>query len=233
MKKLISCIILALLIISCGEEKTGNMLVKGQIDGLKKGSLFLQKLKDTVLISVDSIHLNGTTNFTLSDVVESPEVYYLLLDKKTDNKIAFFGEKGEITINTKLDKFSFAAKISGSKNQSLLDTHKEMLQKFNGKQLDLLKEKFEAQRNGDTALYSKIEKEENSLIKRKFYYTTNFAINNGDYEVAPYIALTDLYYANLQLLDTINNSLSKKVKTSKYGIELDKFIEDIKENDEQ
>ena len=59
MKKLISCIILALLIISCSEEKKGNMLVKGQIDGLKKGSLFLQKLKDTVLISVDSIFIRS------------------------------------------------------------------------------------------------------------------------------------------------------------------------------
>ena len=46
-------------------------------------------------------------------------------------------------------------------------------------------------------------------------YTTNFAITNGKYEVAPYIALTDLVDANLSLLDTINKSLSPEVKQSK------------------
>jgi len=43
--------------------------------------------------------------------------------------------------------------------------------------------------------------------------------------------LTDLYNANVSLLDTINNSLSKKVKKSKYGLELQKFIDTIKNSE--
>ena len=229
MKKIITCIVLISLLYSCNKTKSGSLIVSGTIDGLKKGTLYLQKYKDTVLISVDSLHLNGDSHFTLVDEVESPEVYYLTLNNDKDKKIPFFGEKGEITITSKLSKFISSAKISGSKNQTLLEEHNAMARKFSEKQLDFIKEKFDAQKNNDTALLTKLEKDENNLIRRKYYFSTNFAVNNAKYEVAPYIALTELYYANIRLLDTINNSLSKNVKTTKYGLELDNFIKSIKE----
>jgi len=231
MKKIISCIVLVSLLISCNSEKNGSLIVSGKIDGLKKGTLYLQKYKDTLLVSVDSIQLNGVSNFRLVDEIESPEIYYVSLDKKGDEKISFFGEKGEITVNSKLSKFEVSAKIAGSKNQELIEEHTEMVRKFNGKQMDFIKGKFDAQKNNDTALLSKIEKDEKNLIKRKYYFSTNFAVNNSNFEVAPYIALTELYYANVKLLDTINNSLSKEVKASKYGLELEKFIQDIKKKE--
>ena len=228
MKKLFSCIVIITVLFSCGKDKTENMVVKGQIDGLKKGTVYLQKFKDTLLVVVDSIQLHGEGIFTLKDEVENPEIYFLTLDKIQTEKISFFGEKGEIKITSKLEKFSTSAKITGSKNQEKLDEHNAMAQKFNGRLLELFKEKFGAQKLNDIAMNSKLIKEENNLIKRKYLYTTNFAVVNADYETAPYLALTDLYNANLKLLDTINNSLSEKVKISKYGIALEKYIEEIK-----
>lgn len=228
MKKLFSCIVIIAVLFSCGNDKTGNMVVKGQIDGLKKGTVYLQKFKDTLLVVVDSIQLNGEGIFTLKDEVENPEIYFLTLDKMQKEKISFFGEKGEITVTSKLEKFATSAKITGSKNQEKLEEHNAMAKKFNGRLLELFKEKFDAQKLNDTAMFSKLIKEENNLIKRKYLYTTNFAVVNADYETAPYLALTDLYNANVKLLDTINNSLTEKVKTSKYGIALEKYIKEIK-----
>ena len=231
MKKIISCVVLIAFLFSCTKDKKGNMLVKGSIDGLKKGTVYLQKIKDSVFVSVDSVEINGDGNFVLSDEVESPEIYIISLDKMQSERINFFGENGEISITSKVEKFATSAKITGSKNQEKLDEHNEMARKFTGKQLDLIKEKFEAQKLNDTALISKLLKEEKNLIKRKYYYTTNFAVVNSDFETAPYLALTELYNANVKLLDTINNSLTEKVKTSKYGKELDKFIKEIKQNE--
>ena len=228
MKKIIGFLAIVVLLVSCNKNEQGNMVVKVTIDGLKKGTLYLQKVKDSALVSVDSVLLEGKTDLLLSDDVESPEIYFLALDKIAGERISFFGEKGEITVNAKLEKFATSAKITGSVNQDLLAEHKAMAQKFNGKKLDLVVEKFEAQKIKDTALVSKINKEEKSLIRRKYYYTTNFAVLNAEHEVAPYLALTELYNANIKLLDTINNSLSKEVKASKYGKELEKFIKDIK-----
>ena len=231
MKKIISCVILIAFLFSCTKDKKGNMLVKGSIDGLKKGTVYLQKMKDTILVSVDSVQINGDGNFILSDEVESPEVYFISLDKMQSERIKFFGENGEISITSRIEKFATSAKIIGSQNQLKLEEHNEMAKKFTGRQLDLLKEKFDAQKDNDTALVSKLLKEEKNLIKRKYYYTTNFAVVNSDFETAPYLALTELYNANVKLLDTINNSLTNKVKTSKYGKELNKFIKEIKQNE--
>lgn len=228
MKNIIGFLAVLALLISCNKNEQGNMVVKVTIDGLKKGTLYLQKVKDTALVSVDSIQLDGKTDIVLSDNVESPEIYFLALDKKAGERISFFGEKGEISVNAKLEKFATSAKITGSVNQDLLAEHNAMAQKFNGKKLDLVVEKFNAFKINDTALASKLEQDEKNLIKRKYYYTTNFAVVNATHEVAPYLALTELFDANIRLLDTINNSLSKEVKASKYGKELEKYIKDIK-----
>jgi len=231
MKNIFSCLILISLFISCNKSKTGSLIVNGQIEGLKKGTVYLQKFKDTLLVSVDSIQLNGNSNFTLVDELETPEIYYIAMDKTGDNRISFFGEKGEISIISKLSKFSTSAKITGSSNQVLLEEHSKMIQQFNGRQLDLIKEKFDAQKSNDIELLSKLEDEEKGLIKRKYFYTINFAVNNADVEIAPYLALTELYNTNIKYLDTINNSLSKDVKLSKYGVQLEEFIEKIKKTE--
>lgn len=228
MKKLILFIIVGGLIVSCGKSHEGNMLVKGNIDGLKKGTLFLQKIKDTVLFTVDSIQLNGESNFMLSDNVESPEMYYITLGEISSEKMAFFGEEGEIIISSKLAKLATSLKIAGSSNQLILDEYNVMIQKFNGKNLDLIKAKFEAIKDNDSEAQIETEAAESNLIKRRYLYTTNFALTHADTEVAPYLALTELYNANIKLLDTINNSLSEKMKVSKYGIQLNDYIQKIK-----
>lgn len=231
MKKIIFYCVLVSLLISCEKNKTGSMLVNGNIDGLKKGTVYLQKFIDTLFVAVDSVEINGISNFVLVDDIETPEIYYLTLDKKEDEKIPFFGEKGTITINSKLEKLTTAAKISGSTNQELLDEYKSMIQQFRGKELDFFKDKFDAQRDNDETLLLKLEDDEKNLIKRKYLYTTNFTLLHKDKEVAPYIALTELFNANLKLLDTVNNSLTKEIKASKYGVQLEKFITEIRKSE--
>jgi len=158
-------------------------------------------------------------------------MYYITL-ANYDKKILFFAEKGAINITTRLEKFGLDVEIKGSKTQKLLDKYKKMIQKFNDKQLDLIQLNFNAQKDKNKSQLDSIDKVSKSLIKRRYLYATNFAVSHSKSEVAPYIALSDLYNANITLLDTINNSLSKKVKASKYGKKLAKFIADIKKDEE-
>lgn len=219
---------------SCSLEKEGNMKVTGTIKGLKKGKLYLQKMKDTLLVSVDSVALNGSNEFTLSDNVESPIIYYLTFDgNTTDKRILFFGEKGTITINDEIEKFGLNPVISGSKNQEILDQFTTVNSKFQQQNLEFIKKDFEAQKAKDEKLLEEIEKDYQSLLKRKILYTTNFAITNADYEVAPYIGLTELYNASIKILDTLNNSLTSKVKASLYGKKFDEYVKKVKKNEEQ
>lgn len=232
MKKIITLLVVAVLISACSSKKEGNMVVKGKIKGLKKGTLYLQKMKDTVLISVDSITLLGNDDFKLTDNVESPVLYYVTFDgNTTDKRILFFGEAGEITINDKLEQFGYNPEILGSKNQTILDKYNKVKSKFQENRLDFIKKDFEAKKANDKEEISRLEQEYLKLTKRKVLFTTNFAISNADTEVAPYIALTDMYDASLKMLDTVNNSFTDKIKASDYGKRFQEYLNNLKKEE--
>ena len=70
-------------------------------------------------------------------------------------------------------------------------------------------------------------------IKRRYLFSINFALNNKDSEIAPYIALAEVYDANIKYLDTINKSMTPKVAKSKYGMMLSKFVDQRKKTESQ
>ena len=228
MKKIILSVIAISVLLSCGGNGKDTLTVNGEIKNLKKGTLYLQKVIDTLVVSVDSITLDGKNTFSLSDKVESPELYYLTLDKSPEKSIPFFGEPGTVTINTRLDKFVFSAVINGLKNQQLLDEYNKMIGQYSGKRLDLVKADFEAKRDKDSIKVDSIANAINSLIKSKYRYTANFIITHPDNEVAPYLALTEFYDANITWLDSVNNSLTPRIKESKYGKQLQEYIAEVK-----
>ncbi|AUC14284.1 thiol:disulfide interchange protein [Tenacibaculum sp. SZ-18] len=231
MRNIIALVLVSFITFSCSsDKKMGNMIITGQIKGLKKGTLYLQKMKDTVIVSVDSLQLLGDDRFTLTDNVDSPVMYYLTFDGNTQpKKIMFFGEKGNITIDDNVENFGVNPTITGSLNQAIMTNFNEIDNQFKSKRLDFIAKELEARSKNDTIKVDSLAKAFNQLIRRRFLFATNFAVSNSDSEVAPYIALTELYDANLYLLDTINNSLSEKVKNSDYGKRLNKFVNEIKE----
>lgn len=234
MKKILAVLAISLLIYSCSSKKDGNMIVEGQIKGLKKGKLYLQKMVDTVLVSVDSVALLGTDTFRLTDNVDSPVLYYLTFDgNTTDKRILFFGEPGTITINDKVEVFGFNPEIKGSKNQEILDTYNLVSKRFQSQRLEFIKKDFEAKRANDKDLIQKLEEDYKKMVRRRVLFTTNFALLNADTEVAPYIALTEMYDASLKMLDTVNSTLSPRIKESDYGKRFQEYLESIKENQEK
>ncbi|MBT4709107.1 MAG: DUF4369 domain-containing protein, partial [Flavobacteriaceae bacterium] len=71
------------------------MNVNVTIDGFKKGNIYLQKIKDSVLINVDSTFIENKRPIVLKYELNSPEIFYVNMDiSKNDNRIEFFGEKG-------------------------------------------------------------------------------------------------------------------------------------------
>ena len=227
MKKILVIAVLMLAVFSCSKENTDVMIVNAKVKGLKKGTFYLQKQIDSVFVSVDSASVNGTDEFVLTDKVESPEIYYLKM-AKSGKKIPFFGENDTINITTSLEKFSYKYTINGSKNQEMLDKFYKTYRKFNEKDLELIKAEFDAKKLNDTDSLAKVYDEKKRLLKRRYLYAINYAVNNGEYEVAPFIALTELTNAQTKWLDSIYSSLTPKVKQSKYGVMLDEFISTVK-----
>ena len=230
MKKIV-ILLIVFSVFSCSKkEEQYDLTVKVNIEGLKKGTAYLKKANDTTLIIVDSLAINGNSKFELHADLDSPEMYYLFLDKNNNEErnIPFFASKGMIQINTTLKNFELDVKITGSDQQKILEDYNKIIVQFNDRNLELIKENFEAQRDQDTAKISAINMESDNLLKRKYLYTVNFAMNNKDSEIAPYLALSEIYDANVKWLDTINNSLAPEIKISKYGKELQVYIDEIK-----
>ncbi|NND87930.1 MAG: DUF4369 domain-containing protein [Flavobacteriaceae bacterium] len=233
MKK-IAIVFLALIgLYSCGDD-TPQMNLSGEIEGLKKGTLLLQKMEDTTLVSVDSVQVDGSSNFEVSAPIESPEMMYLYvrLENGTliDEKVAFFAEAGEMTLKTSLNNLAVDAEITGSINNEKLQEYDKIIERYNNKNLDFIEATLKAELEGNDSLANAYEERQRSLIVSKYLATVNFAMNNNDHEVAPYLALSEIYDANIQYLDSVYAKLTPRIKDSKYGVELQDFISERKKD---
>lgn len=228
MNKFILSIVSILLLTSCSEKQSENTLeITGTIKGFKKGKLYIQRVVDSTLVALDSIIINGNSTFQSTVKLDSPEMLYLFLDRgvtnSIDNNLLFFAEPGKMTIDTELESFLGKSKITGSKNHKLYEDYKKIISQFNNQQLELVKEEIMAKKDKKD-ISAEIQKKNDAILKRKYLYSANYTLTNATYEVAPYIALTDIYDINTKYLDTIQKSMSKKVAQSKYGKKLTAYV---------
>jgi len=219
-------LIIAILIISCSSNDN-NMIISGNVEGLKKGTLYLQSEKDSIVINLDSVNLRGEGNFKLSTNISEPDIYYLYLDKEDGDSlndiIPFFGNEGEIEINTRLSTFDSSYEIFGSKNSDLLKEYNSIMRQYNSQNLDLLEIFYKSQIENNQERIDSVNLELENLIRKKYLYTLNFSITNSNDEISPYITVSQIPDANIDLLKMIYDTLPENIKNSKYG----KILRDI------
>lgn len=238
MKRFILATLGILFLVACSDDRN-LMIVQGDVDGLKKGTIYLQKYDGEKLVNLDSVVSEGSGKFHFEYPIESPEVFYLYLDlnKKegTDfgDRLMFFGEKGVITINSRYEMFDINAKISGSESQKILDEYNKTMRKFSSRNIDLLELQVNAMKQGQTEKADSIRQVSEKNLLRRYLFALNFAMNHPDSYVAPYIALTDTYNANVKILDSLYGKLAPEVAESKYGKEFKKYLEDIKAKEKE
>jgi len=203
------------------------MTVKVKVENFKKGNVYLQKISDSALINVDSIFVKKNESIILKHNIDSPELFYLNLDvSDIDNRIEFFGEKGEINIDTSLEKFNSDFKISGSSIDSLYRDYLSVIKKFNNQKLDLIQLSFNLTKTELDDSLIKVQNQIKSLDKRQYLYNLNYTVSNGNSFISPLVAINEFSESGKIVLDTIKNSMSKQVLESKYG----KIFSDIVKN---
>ena len=220
--------ILIILITACSQP-TKNTTVSGTIKGFQKGTLYLQHVNDGGFVTLDSLAMNSTTEFELGYDLEDAELLFLSISEDIDaERISFFADKGVTTIHTSLKRFKYDAQIEGGVQQKLLETYYKNIDRFRDLKLELIELQLNAQKDGKSEQADSLLVEMDKITKRSYLYTVNFAINNKDSEVAPFVAVSEIYDANVKFLDTINKVLPPKIANSKYGIILEAYIETIK-----
>lgn len=232
MKRFLLLAVIGLTLFSCSKKEEGNLRISGEIKGLSQGKLYIQRLQDTILKPIKIIKFDGNSKFETYLNINEPEVLYLYLDRgasnSLDNNIAFFAEKGKMIINADVNNFIVGTSVTGNKNQELWNEYKEVISSYNQKNLNYIEQKFEAQRKGNTQKADSLQTLGDRMLLRKYQYSVNFCMNNKDYEIAPFIALTEIYDVNPVYLDSIRNLLSKPVSESKYGKILSEYLDEIK-----
>ncbi|MFT5250388.1 MAG: hypothetical protein ACI93P_002124 [bacterium] len=234
MNKILTLLSVLILLISC-ETNENKMNLTGNVKGLKKGTLLLQKIEDSLLVTIDSVSVNGSSLFIFSETVLEPEIYYLYVRLENgflnDDRIAFFAEAKPININTTLTNFAVDAKITGSRNQEKYKIYNKIIDRYSDRNLELIEQSFEARKQGNDSLANKLDISKNSILAKKYLATISYALSNKDFEISPYLMVSHINDTKLYYLDSVYNNLSPKIKDSKYGKDLESLIQSRKKLD--
>ena len=227
MNKYLTILTVLILFTACSSNED-KMTLTGNVKGLKKGTLLLQKIQDSLLVSVDSVFVNGNSLFSFKETILEPEIYYLNVRLENgilkDDRISFFAESNPINISTTLTNFAIDAKVTGSNNQEKYKTYKKIIDRYSDRNLELIEQIFEAKKKGNDSLAIKLNSHQNSILAKKYLATISFALSNKDFEISPYLMVSHVNDTKLVYLDSVYNNLTPKIKDSKYGKDLESLI---------
>lgn len=221
-------------LVACQHSNDGKtMVVSGNVEGLKKGTLYLQRF-DTQgnIVNVDSAKAKGNGLFEFKVPLESPEIFMLYLDKNNKsseygNRISFFAEPKHINIHTHNESFDLTAHITGSETQKYLEEYNQVIRKFSQRDTELLAQQIQAVKDKNMKKADSILQLSNNNKLREFLFSVNFALLHKDSYIAPYVALSQGYALQQKYLDSIYNSLPENVANSRYGKQLKDYIADL------
>ncbi len=133
--KILNTYALLFVIIAMASCKTNNSTIEGTIEGVPNDKLIYTI--DPDLKKVDTV-LVKDGKFTISTMLtEATPMNMQLLDNK--ERLTLIADKGKMTITGKIGEFS-AAKITGSKDQAILEEYQKILQPFMVKASELAKD---------------------------------------------------------------------------------------------
>jgi hypothetical protein len=219
MKRFLLSLSAVVFLVSCSSN-TKNTEVTIIVDGLKKGTVYLQKITESGLVNLDSIESNGNEKLNLSLNLEHPELLYAYLDKfdgsSFNDRLAFFAEPGEIQISTTLNNFENAAVVSAGVEHEEFKKLQQMLSRFTKKDFELM-QLAQTDRITDERFVDSIVNQSNSNNIKRYQFIANYALTNPNKYVSAYLITSEGEELNPRWKDSIFNSFSDAIKKSKYG----------------
>lgn len=220
--------ILVSLLISCTPPSTKNSSIEVTISGLKKGHLYLEQIKDSNLIVLDSVNIVREETHQLEIDLTQPEFLILRLEKEDYNpfndRISFFADLGKTTIKTTLDGFERDATIESGIHQIEFEKISKMLSDFDTKSLQL----YQLSQQSEYLFPDR----QDSLVRiartneiRRYEYLVNYALANTNNYLTPFIIVEQGDFLQRKWKDSIYNLLSEEVKRSTYGKQLAQQLE--------
>lgn len=198
---------------SQNEEVQSGFNLNGTINGFDSSYVYLQKVIDGSLKTIDSV-LCTNGNFNFKGEVGFPEMYYLNLgDRK--HTTSFFIENSEIKMMATYDSLENIS-ITGSKSHNEFKQYQDEVLPFDNKIKDLYKQYEEARNDGNESLMAQIDSTWEALDADKNSFVKNYIGNHNKSVVSPYILRRIAYSLNVDELDSMVNVLDTTLKSSVY-----------------
>ena len=210
-------IIFLIILTSCSSEKE-NLIIEGEISGVKNSKIYLSYADEEEIL--DSVNIIDG-KFTLKTYMDSTkEMSMILGDKNSENKFDFISEPTNILFTSSKDKFVFNGKIQNSKLYSDYRNLKNQINRFDEKDLEMLAEQIEVSVKGNPNKYDSINEQRLKLNQRKILFIVNYASNNSSNPISAFISYKYRENINEKFLEKIYENLSEEIKNSYYGAKL-------------
>ena len=208
-------------------DEDQDFLIKGYITGYLEGKVVLGKYQNDRLISVDSVFMTKSKFMFKHIKVESPEIYFLIVD---DDQIIieFFMDCNDIRINADYNTGG-TLEVSGSKTHDEYVAFLENNLVFENKQREIYSQKEIAMSNNDTVLLQELDSMYTNVYKEQIDFIRLYIKENNASFVSVYIASRTLAdNISLEELENLTSNFADTVRSSVYYNELKDKIEDKK-----
>ena len=196
--------------VTLGDEQPGPLWV---VDGVYLNEPPVNVRSLAYLIREVNVYKYDTAKFGSRGAAGVIEIFTLSgFSESTGSYKRSFEVKGKENIKL-METFQSFEKQFLSRREELNDVRKILIQLNEPERVDSIQGLLE------------------SLTLKSYLFTANFAINNADFEIAPYLALTKISDAQLPILESIEEKLSPQVRKSKYGKRFIEFLENKKQKD--
>ena len=225
MRNVLTILVIALTVLSCQSAKD-QYSIKGSIQGVETGKVYLQKLVDGQPQSVDTANLVGG-NFTFKGKMEMPDIRFLRLNEQ-DYFAQFFLDNSSITVAANKDSLR-STKITGSPTQEVFKIYIAEMEKLSN-EVKALQDKYQnAMSMNNTEVAEKAKIDYQAMIDNNKVYTKNFVKEHSNSVVSAYITLFQL--AN-QIdgteLDSITSKFAPEISKSEYVVKLKELVQEQK-----
>ena len=182
--------------ITLGDTQPGPLWV---IDGVRMGTppLSIRSLAPQIR-EVNVLKFAGASKYGSQGAAGVIEIKTVLSSKNIGNYKRSFELKGKRNIEL-MKEFNVYEERFMSERDKLEDKRKILIELNEFERVD------------------SIQKLLDRLLLKSYLFTANFAINNSEQDIAPYLAIKKIPDARIEILEKIEKKLSDKVKETRYG----------------
>lgn len=225
MRNVIAIFVFALMVFSCQMAKD-EFSIKGSIEGVETGKVYLQKLVEGQPQSIDTADVVDG-KFTFKGKIEMPDLRLLRLNEQ-DYFAQFFLDNASITIKAKKDSLR-NTKITGSPTQDVLQIYLTEMEKLNKDMMALQTKYQNAMSTGNTNEAEKAKIDGQAMQDNNLFYTKNFVKEHKNSVVSAYITLAMLAgQVDGTELDSIVSKFTPEISASEYVIKLKEMVQEQK-----